>query len=68
MTDKEFVKSVYPTAYFTLGTIITNSDNILWIDEYGEWAKEWNDIKAINYAWNELATQIKIAFLKTLES
>jgi hypothetical protein len=68
MTDKDFVKSIYPTAYFTRGAILTDYGRILWEDEYGRWAREWNDPIAIKNAWNSLAIILRKQFLKKLES
>ena len=66
MTDKEFVLSIYPNAYFTRGKILTNV-SILWEDEYGWWSKDWNDPKAIEDAWFNLAKQLRRLCLKKLE-
>lgn len=68
MTDKQFVRIIHPDAYFYRGEILTKTGMILWQDEYGLWAKDWKDYKAINNAWHELAEIIKNKFLKKLES
>ena len=68
MTNEDFVKSIYPNAYFSRGAIFTEHRVILWFDEYGRWYQEWDDPIAIARAWEQLATAIQYKFLKKLES
>ena len=68
MTDKEFVCNIYPGAHFTRGNILNNQGVVLWEENYGLWAEEWNDTVAIDNAWKELAAFIQYKFLKKLES
>jgi hypothetical protein len=69
MTNKEFVQKIYPDAYFTRGSIFTKDNNILlWEDEYGVWAEEWNDPLGIENAWSKLAAIINLRMLQKLES
>ena len=68
MTDKEFVLSIYPTAYFARGKILTNV-KILWEDEYGWWwSEDWDDKKAIDAAWASLAKMLQRKCLSKFES
>jgi hypothetical protein len=68
MTNKEFVTSMYPGAYFRRGSIFNNQGAILWQDEYGIWAEDWDDTVVIDNAWEQLAKSIQYKFLKKLES
>ena len=68
MTDKEFVLSIYPTAYFNRGSIIIPCGQTLWEDEYGIWAENWNDTVATEKRWHNFAEYLRRQFLKKLES
>lgn len=70
MTNKDFVLSIYPRAYFSRGSVYAddrNGKSLLWEDEYGAWAEEWIDDVAINYAWEQEAKIINRKILKKLE-
>ena len=70
MTAEDFVKLIYPMAYFHRGEIYETPSRLypMWSDEYGRWALDWDDQIAINNIWEQLGEYLRQEMLRKFES